>query len=155
MELTTNFRHQVPELQIVSFFETRTMPGLSGLVGELTLTSVSIFHLLTVLFTIKIVEKSSALLEYPYEQQVPVDANHIDMCKYGSRSNSTYTKVCKRIKRMIKDSGNDGNGGGDDETSTQTSPSAWTFDRARQKHYYYSAEENCWVYEDGTRIEAS
>ena len=47
-------------------------------------------------------EKYSALLEIDGEDQVPVNANHRDMCKFDSRDNETYKKLVKRLNRMLK-----------------------------------------------------
>ena len=50
----------------------------------------------------QIVEKYSALLEVDGEDQVPVDANHREMCKFGARDVPVYEKLFKRIRRMMK-----------------------------------------------------
>jgi hypothetical protein len=52
------------------------------------------------------VEKHSALLEVPSEDQIPVAANHRDMCKFESRNNDAYEKLWKRIRRILKASEN-------------------------------------------------
>ena len=51
---------------------------------------------------IQIVEKPSALLEVDGEDQIPVDANHIDMCKFATRDDEVYEKLFKRLARMVK-----------------------------------------------------
>lgn len=51
---------------------------------------------------LQIVEKYSALLEVQGEDQIPVDANHLDMCKFGARDDPVYEKLFKRILRMMK-----------------------------------------------------
>ncbi|PMD17876.1 hypothetical protein NA56DRAFT_707280 [Hyaloscypha hepaticicola] len=48
-----------------------------------------------------IVEKPSALLEIDEEEQLPVNANHIQMCKFGSHDDETYEKVYKRVRRIL------------------------------------------------------
>jgi hypothetical protein len=50
----------------------------------------------------QIVEKRSALLDVDGEEQIPVDANHEDMCKFASRDDDAYEKLFKRIRRMLK-----------------------------------------------------
>ena len=50
----------------------------------------------------KVVEKHSALLEIDGEEQIPVDANHEELCKFAERESDVYEKVFKRIRRMIK-----------------------------------------------------
>lgn len=56
---------------------------------------------------IQVVEKSSALLtpldEIPtYEDQIPVDATHRDMCRFDSPKNKTYKATVRSIKRIIQ-----------------------------------------------------
>ncbi len=48
-------------------------------------------------------EKHSALLEIDGEEQIPVNANHEEMCKFGERQDDVYEKVFKRVRRMIKE----------------------------------------------------
>jgi ankyrin repeat protein len=42
-------------------------------------------------------------LEVDGEDQIPVNANHKDMCKFDSRNDAVYEKLFKRIRRMLKD----------------------------------------------------
>lgn len=42
------------------------------------------------------------MLDVDAEEQIPVDANHERICKFGERDNETYEKLFKRIRRMIK-----------------------------------------------------
>jgi hypothetical protein len=48
------------------------------------------------------VEKHSALLEIDGEEQIPVDANHEEMCKFAESNDDIYEKLFKRIRRMLK-----------------------------------------------------
>ncbi|MCJ1255882.1 Kinesin light chain 3 [Lignoscripta atroalba] len=80
MGLTSNFKFQLPNYQVVSFYELRPTKPFSTLV----------------------VEKCSALLEINGEDQIPVDANHSDMCKFEARSDEVYEKLSKRLNRMLK-----------------------------------------------------
>ena len=48
-------------------------------------------------------EKHSALLEVDGEEQIPVNANHEEMCKFMERQDDAYEKIFKRIRRMIKE----------------------------------------------------
>ena len=50
-------------------------------------------------------EKHSALLEVDEEEQIPVDANHEQMCKFTEQEDVVYEKVFKRISGMIKEKG--------------------------------------------------
>ncbi|MCJ1267070.1 hypothetical protein MMC22_006955, partial [Lobaria immixta] len=81
LRLTSDFRHQLSQYHIVSFYEQQPMRIFSDL----------------------IVEKHSALLEVEHEEQIPVDANHSMMCKFETNGNETYEKVYKRIRRMSRD----------------------------------------------------
>ena len=47
-------------------------------------------------------EKHSALLDVDQEEQIPVDANHRDICKFDDQADATYEKVYKRVRRMMK-----------------------------------------------------
>jgi hypothetical protein len=98
MRLTSDFKSQLPNYQVASFYETKPMKWFStpvSLASHFDLDEVN-----TVMT--QIVEKCSALLEVHGEDQIPVDANHRDMCKFGARDDPVYEKVFKRIIRMLK-----------------------------------------------------
>jgi hypothetical protein len=42
------------------------------------------------------------LLNVKHEEQIPVDANHRDMCRFETRADATYDKLSKRLNRMLK-----------------------------------------------------
>jgi hypothetical protein len=48
------------------------------------------------------VEKHSALLDVDGEEQIPVDADHEEICKFKDRDDDVYEKLFRRIRRMIK-----------------------------------------------------
>ena len=48
-------------------------------------------------------EKHSALLEIDGEEQIPVDADHEQICKFMEREDDVYEKLYKRIRRIIKE----------------------------------------------------
>ena len=55
----------------------------------------------------KVVEKTSALLTPPneiptYEEQIPADATHRDICRFSSRENETYVAAVRSIKRLYR-----------------------------------------------------
>jgi ubiquinone/menaquinone biosynthesis C-methylase UbiE len=52
------------------------------------------------------------VLEVAKEDQIPVDANHRDMCKFSTRQDEDYEKLFKRIRRIIKAKGEIGQSGG-------------------------------------------
>lgn len=80
MRLTSEFKFEAPNMEIMTFYETKPMDIFSSL----------------------IVEKQSALLELSHEDTQPVDANHRDMCKFDTRNDETYKKLVKRMNRMLK-----------------------------------------------------
>jgi hypothetical protein len=47
-------------------------------------------------------EKHLALLEIDGEEQIPIDVNHKEMCKFVESNNDIYKKLFKRIYRMLK-----------------------------------------------------
>lgn len=53
----------------------------------------------------QIVGKHSALLEVDGEDQIPVNADHRDMCKFAGRDDEAYEKLFKRVRRMVKRNG--------------------------------------------------
>ena len=56
----------------------------------------------------QVVEKHSALLDIDGEEQIPVYANHEEMCKFAERDDDVYEKLFKRICRMLRVQNNDG-----------------------------------------------
>ncbi|TVY49381.1 Protein SERAC1 [Lachnellula occidentalis] len=87
--LTEKFRehHKAKPYDIVSFYETRVMRGFKTL----------------------IVEIPSALLTPPgetptYEEQIPVDATHRDMCRFSSNEDKTYKTAVRCIKNISRGS---------------------------------------------------
>jgi hypothetical protein len=57
------------------------------------------------------VDKHSALLDIPGEDQIPADANHEEICKFAHRDDVLYEKLFKRVRRMLQwvDTDNRGN----------------------------------------------
>ena len=47
-------------------------------------------------------DKHSSLLDIPGEDQIPVDANHEEICKFAHRNDAVYEKLFKRVRRMLK-----------------------------------------------------
>ena len=56
-------------------------------------------------------DKHSSLLEVSGEDQIPVDANHQEICKFADRDDAVYEKLFRRINRMLNpvDTNNRGN----------------------------------------------
>ena len=72
--INENFRHVADRLKLVSFYETRKTS-----LGPLS--------------SILIVEKQSAVLGYPGETIIPLDADHRNMCKFPSNQDPAYITV--------------------------------------------------------------
>ena len=53
--------------------------------------------------TLQVVEKHSALLEVDKEDQVPVNADHSQICKFEKEDDDTFEKAWKRIERIRKE----------------------------------------------------
>ncbi|KAM0796954.1 hypothetical protein BDR22DRAFT_892704 [Usnea florida] len=81
MRLTSEFKFEAPNIEIMTFYETKSMSMFSGL----------------------IVDKYSALLELSHEDTQSVDAHHSDMCKIATRNDETYKKLVKRVARMLRE----------------------------------------------------
>lgn len=41
-------------------------------------------------------------MEVEGEDQIPVDADHVDICKFAGRDDEVYEKLFKRLGRMMK-----------------------------------------------------
>ena len=50
----------------------------------------------------KIVDRSSALTAMPGEEQCPLDANHIGICKFSGHDDQNFVVVCDAIRRLVK-----------------------------------------------------
>lgn len=95
--LTSDFRHQLPRYQIVSFYERKPLG-----IFKKEVRALLNFLLLSKLKTpFQIVEKQSALLEVAGEDQIPVHAHHREMCRFRGRDGD-YEKLFKRIRRMLE-----------------------------------------------------
>ncbi|KAH9877542.1 hypothetical protein IAQ61_002909 [Plenodomus lingam] len=79
-DLAVSSRNRLRDLDIVTFHETETMPGLSELV----------------------VDPHSAILGLPDEDIIPLFANHRTMCRFGGAKDDGYSYALKAIKRLVK-----------------------------------------------------
>lgn len=99
MRLTSEFKFDAPDMEIMTFYETKRMGPFSGLVSTRDPMSLG----LVTDHVQQIVEKHSAFLELSHEDTQPVDANHRDMCKFDTRNHETYNKLVKRVNRILKE----------------------------------------------------
>ena len=81
MRLWKNFKHQLEDYRILSFYES------------IPLKTVGI-----------IVDKKSATLGLPgsREQQLPLEADHSEVCKFVSPSDSNYEMVIGNLSEMVE-----------------------------------------------------
>ncbi|KAF2848626.1 hypothetical protein T440DRAFT_500299 [Plenodomus tracheiphilus IPT5] len=79
-ELAVSSRNRLRNLEIGTFHETQTMPGLSELV----------------------VEKHSAIMENPDEEIIPLYANHRTMCRFEGVTDNGYIYALRIIKRLAE-----------------------------------------------------
>jgi hypothetical protein len=49
---------------------------------------------------LQIVDRFSAVLEYPVEQQIPMDADHLSICKFTGPKDPNYTMIVPVLKNM-------------------------------------------------------
>ena len=82
-DINDQFKLYQEKVQLVSFFETQPSP-----IG----------------FSRKaiVVERDSAILDYPHEISSPLNANHSTICKYVSRTDANYVSVRNVLKTLIE-----------------------------------------------------
>lgn len=82
------------KLQILSFQEERGISGVKGLSS-------------------KVVEDYSSKMESSYETVQTIDANHVEMARYGTRDDDGYNKVHGALRIILEklETGEDGVGG--------------------------------------------
>ncbi|KAF2279455.1 uncharacterized protein EI97DRAFT_492076 [Westerdykella ornata] len=79
-DLAISSRNRLRNLEIVSFYETETMPGLAELV----------------------VDQHSAIMEIPGEYIIPLFANHRTMCRFEGATDDGYTYALAALKRLAR-----------------------------------------------------
>jgi hypothetical protein len=97
--LNEQFRHVAPNLQIISFYETRPTPVLKK--TQIVLCNSS--HLLDTVLTLgqMVLEKDSSMLGYPGEVSKPLDADHHGVCKFDSSTDPRYITVRNALLSVI------------------------------------------------------
>lgn len=103
-QLSKDFRNQMSNYTIVSCYEQKPMKRSPRLVSFSVVENyeVNTQHS-DESFVIKIVEKYSALLGVMNEEQIPVNADHQEMCKFSSPADETYEQIHLRIGRMMRE----------------------------------------------------
>lgn len=79
-DLAISSRNRLRNMEVVTFCETETLPGLSEL----------------------IVDRNSAIMEIPGEEIIPLFANHRSMCRFQGATDDGYSYVLRSIKRLAK-----------------------------------------------------
>lgn len=80
VDICEDFRHLARKYAIVSFYETKSWPGT----------------------TTPIVDRMSALMMLDHEDQVPMEANHTEMCRFDGDQDPGFLMTCKRIERAAR-----------------------------------------------------
>ena len=75
-----DFRHLARRYAIASFYETEAWPGTQA----------------------AIVDKSSALMMLDHEEQVPFEANHVEMVRFEGARDPHFVMTYKMIQRISK-----------------------------------------------------
>jgi hypothetical protein len=73
--INEDFRHVAASLKLFSFYETVETTTPFGVLNEL------------------IVEKDSAILEYPNEQSQPINTDHRGICKFDRQTDPSYRAI--------------------------------------------------------------
>jgi hypothetical protein len=105
--LNEAFRADLERYFFLSFFETTSMPIIGQLVRlivtwSLNLASNTARRLINLI--IQVVSKESATLglSVQREKQLPLHANHSQMCKFSSISDSDYVLVSSNIEDFAR-----------------------------------------------------
>ncbi|KAK3689029.1 hypothetical protein B0T22DRAFT_375769, partial [Podospora appendiculata] len=79
-DLCEDFRHLARRYAIFSFYETHAWPGSRA----------------------PIVDKMSALMMLDHEDQVPLEAHHLDLCRFADARDAGFRMTCRRIEMAAK-----------------------------------------------------
>ncbi|KAL6709561.1 hypothetical protein ACN47E_001496 [Coniothyrium glycines] len=79
-DIAISSRNRLMNKDVVSFYETQTVPGLSDLV----------------------VDQSSAIMEIPGEDVISLFADHRNMCRFASEEDDGYSCTLRVIRRLVK-----------------------------------------------------
>ena len=125
-ELNEQFRHLAPNLSIWSFYET-----IATNIGPRK---------------IMVLEKDTSILGYPSEISRPLQADHQNICKYGSPSDSNYVSVRNAIKSLVS-TFRSGSQGQSDERAPVAETLSLTelFRNCTTTEDEYKALRRCWI----------
>jgi hypothetical protein len=98
-DLAISSRNRLKDLEIVTFYETATVPGLSELVR---LSSTSLLAIFLTELKHQVVNKHSAIMEIPGEDIVPMFADHREICRFEGVKDNGYNHALHAIKRLAR-----------------------------------------------------
>ncbi|KAK3317310.1 Alpha/Beta hydrolase protein [Cercophora scortea] len=79
-DICEDFRHLARRYAIISFYETHAWPGTRA----------------------PIVDRMSALMMLDHEDQVPLEAHHLDLCRFADARDEGFRMTCRRIEMAAK-----------------------------------------------------
>lgn len=78
--ISEDFRALARQFAIVSFYETEAWPGTHA----------------------PIVDRMSSAMFLDHEEQIPLEANHMDLCRFEGEADLKFWLVCRRIQQVAK-----------------------------------------------------
>lgn len=78
--VTEDFRFLARQFAIVSFYETEAWPGTHA----------------------PIVDRMSSTMFLDHEEQIPLEANHMDLCRFEGEADLKFRLVSRRIQQVAK-----------------------------------------------------
>ena len=102
--INESFVHRVKNKQIVSCYELERPENMNQLVSS------TVCDELLALTCWQIVTKQSALLRIPEEDDIPLQANHMSMCRFSSSHDSRYRlarNALLRVARVVSETAED------------------------------------------------
>jgi hypothetical protein len=105
-DVTYNWRNHYPGLQVASCFEMQPTyleferKSLQVYSQPLILDFIEAMEL-TGWCDTQIIDRLSTTLEYPGERRIPMDADHLSICRFLSPEDANYTKIVYILKSMV------------------------------------------------------
>ena len=79
-DICEDFRFIARKFAIVSFYETEIWPGTRG----------------------PVVDRMSSCMYVEHEEQIPLEANHMDLCRFEDAQDPKFKLTCYYIKRVAR-----------------------------------------------------
>lgn len=93
--ISDSFQHRALSIKIASFYERIFTMPMKRLVRMGTCSQSCL------LIVIKVVDKDSAVLGYPGEEALPIDADHRDICKIRTMDSQQWRSLIGALKRQL------------------------------------------------------